>query len=72
MQLQCTSGQKRKKIRMGRKAVFIFMFPFIALLFFSVSRALQSCKEKNYYIQTSIGLIFIIGNMFICGSASKL
>ena len=53
------------------KAVFIFMFPFIALLFSSVSRALQICEEKHYYVQTSTGLIVTIGNVFVCGAASK-
>lgn len=56
---------------MGMKVVFIFMFPFIALLFFSGSRALQICEEKHYYVQTSIGLIVIIGNVFVCSAASK-
>lgn len=57
---------------MGMKAVFIFMFPFIALLFCSGSRALHSCKEKHYCMQTSTGLIVILANVFVCGSASQL
>lgn len=35
------------------KTFFMFLFPFTALSIFAMRRALQSCKEKHYRIQTS-------------------